>query len=124
MTTPIQCPFCLPDSTGLHQPTCRGRSMTALPMHGTQTGPRLRLSGAGPHPTPEAAANAIRLYTKWNGLHDTRTWDDVRREIADALRAERKATFEWAIKIVHHSLPNDEVTATYICMMLEAEMKK
>ena len=106
MTTPIQCPFCLPDSTGLHQPTCRGWRMTA------------------PHPTPEAAANAIRLYTKWNGLHDTRTWDDVRREIADALRAERKATFEWAIKIVHHSLPNDEVTATYICMMLEAEMKK
>ena len=71
------------------------------------------------HPTPEETAQMIRLYTHWNGAKTTRTWDDVRKDIADALRAERRAAFERAIEIVkQREWFVDTVQA------LEAEMNK
>jgi hypothetical protein len=38
-------------------------------------------------PTPEQRAAEIGLYTRWEGGSDyTRTWDDVRAEIAQAIK--------------------------------------
>ena len=65
---------------------------------------------APPHPTPEEIANTIRLYTHWNALNtvsDVRTWDDVRKDIAEALRAERRAAFERALEILRETYPDD-----------------
>ena len=72
-----------------------------------------------PHPTPEETAQAIRLFTLWDGSSEYRTWEDVRKDIADALRAERRAAFERAIEIV-----KQRVWFVDTVEELEAEMNK
>ena len=81
-----------------------------------------------PHPTPEETAGTIRLYTHWNGSREDRTWDDVRKDIAAALRARDKAAFERAIEIVRGmkfglSTLDDE-TREECALAIEAEIRK
>lgn len=63
--------------------------------------------------TPEERASAIKLWSKWTSEGgDERTWDDVRQDIANAIREAERAAFQRGAQAMREAIAAEQKDET------------